>query len=89
MDEASERYFAAFRADMATARAGVPSSYSSVALGHVSPVKNQKQCGEQTEGGVYQSLILGSCTAFANMALIETCFKRKTGAFGQDLFSCI
>ena len=89
MDEASERYFAAFRADMATARAGVPSSYSSVALGHVSPVKNQKQCGEQTESVFYLSALPGSCVAFSNMALIETCFKRKTGAFGKVLFSCI
>jgi len=63
---------------MATSRASVPSSYSSVALGHVSPVKNQKQCG--------------SCVAFSNMALIETCFKRKTGAFGdyseQQMVDC-
>ena len=26
---------------------------------------------------------LGSCVAFANMAAIETCFKKKTGVFGE------
>ena len=25
----------------------------------------------------------GSCVAFANMAAIETCFKKKTGVFGE------
>ena len=56
----------------------VPSSFDSKAKGNVSPVKNQHQCG--------------SCVAFANMALIETCFKKITGVFGdyseQQLVDC-
>ena len=47
-------------------------------LGLVSPVKDQKQCG--------------SCAAFATMALVETCFKKQTGVFGdyseQHLVDC-
>jgi len=50
-------------------RADAPASYSSKDLGYVSPVKNQKQCG--------------SCVAFSNMALVETCFKKVTGVFGD------
>ena len=50
-------------------RAVVPNSYSSVDLGLVSPVKAQKNCG--------------SCVAFSNMALVETCFKKVTGVFGD------
>lgn len=73
-DEASERYFDKFR----FSRSFVPDSYSSVDLGYVSPVKNQKTCG--------------SCVAFANMALIETCFKKLTRVFGdyseQQLLDC-
>jgi len=73
-DEASERYFDKFR----YSRASVPATYDSKALGDVSPVKNQHQCG--------------SCVAFANMALIETCFKKITGVFGdyseQQLVDC-
>jgi len=65
VDERSERYFDQFR----YSRASVPSSYSSVDLGLVSPVKNQKQCG--------------SCVAFSNMAAVETCFKKVTGVFGD------
>merc|ERR1711872_926296 len=38
---------------------------SSVDEGHVTPVRNQKQCG--------------SCVAFSNLAVIETCFKKLTG----------
>jgi len=66
VDPRSERYFDSVR----YSRGGpVPASYSSVDLGLVSPVKNQKQCG--------------SCVAFSNMALVETCFKKVTGKFGD------
>jgi len=74
VDEESERYFDQVRMD----RASVPSSYSSLARGLVSPVKNQQQCG--------------SCVAFASMNCIETCFKKVTGVFGdyseQHLVDC-
>jgi len=70
----SERYFDRFR----YSRASVPSSYSSVDQGHVSPVKNQGQCG--------------SCVAFASMNCVETCFKKITGVFGdyseQQMVDC-
>merc|ERR1712106_394474 len=56
----------------------IPESYSSVDDGNVSPVKEQKECA--------------SCVAFSNMALIETCFKKITGVFGdyseQQLVDC-
>merc|ERR1719266_2471713 len=65
LDERSERYFDRFR----HSRAAAPSSYSSVDLGLVSPVKSQKNCG--------------SCVAFSNMAMVETCFKKVTGVFGD------
>jgi hypothetical protein len=59
-------------------RSFIPESYSSLDLGNVSPVKNQGKCG--------------SCVAFATMALIETCFKKQTGVFGdyseQMLLDC-
>merc|ERR1712079_928069 len=78
VDFASEQYFAEFRRSMKTNRAATPASYDSDALGLVSEVKNQKQCG--------------SCVAFANMAAIETCFKKTTGVFGdyseQQLVDC-
>merc|ERR1719219_2185157 len=74
VDERSERYFDQFR----YSRAAVPSSYSAVDLGLVSPVKSQKQCG--------------SCVAFSNMAMVETCFKKITGVFGdyseQQMVDC-
>merc|ERR550539_272208 len=50
-------------------RDAVPASYSSVDQGYVSPIKNQRQCG--------------SCVAFASGAVIETCFKKKVGVFGD------
>ena len=56
----------------------VPDHYNAVELGYVSEVKNQLSCG--------------SCVAFASMAAIETCFKMKTGIFGdfseQQLIDC-
>jgi len=73
-DEESEKYFDTFR----FSRASVPSSYSSVDRGYVSPVKNQRQCG--------------SCVAFATMNTVETCFKKLTGVFGdyseQQMVDC-
>jgi len=59
-------------------RTEVPESYNSVSLGNVSPVKNQGACG--------------SCVAFATVGIIETCFKRTVGRFGdyseQHLLDC-
>ena len=56
----------------------MPTSFASTEKGNVSPVKNQHQCG--------------TCVAFANIALIETCFKKITGVFGdyseQQLVDC-
>jgi len=50
-------------------RSNVPESYNAVTEGLVSPIRSQGSCG--------------SCVAFATVALIETCFKKVTGKFGD------
>ena len=59
-------------------RQEVPSYYNSISKGHVSPVRKQGGCG--------------SCVAFSTMALVETCFKKIVGKFGdyseQHLLDC-
>jgi len=59
-------------------REAVPEEYNSVEEGISTPVKNQKYCG--------------SCVAFSNIAVIETCFKKLTGVEGdyseQQLVDC-
>jgi len=50
-------------------RSDIPESYNAVAEGLVTPIRNQGACG--------------SCAAFATMALVETCFKKATGKFGD------
>jgi len=56
----------------------VPESYSSADEGLVSPVKNQYKCG--------------ACVAFATAAVLETCYKKVSGVFGdyseQELIDC-
>merc|ERR1712198_483563 len=73
-NEESERYFDKYR----YSRAAVPSSYSSVDEGLVSPIKNQGQCG--------------SCVAFATTNVVETCYRKITGVFGdyseQQMVDC-
>ena len=68
-DEASERFFDAYR----YSRASVPASYNAVTQGLVTPAKNQGECG--------------SCSAFATIAVIETCFAKLLGKyFVHDIF---
>jgi len=59
-------------------RGSTPRSYSAVDEGIVSPIKDQACCG--------------ACGAFATMGVIETCFKKITGVFGdyseQELIDC-
>jgi|ERR1711915_415395 len=59
-------------------RAAVPDYYNAVEEGIVSSVKQQGHCG--------------ACVAFASMSLIETCFKKITGVFGdyseQQMIDC-
>merc|ERR1712198_303126 len=73
-DEESERYFDQYR----YSRASIPSSYSSVDEGLVSPIKSQGQCG--------------SCVAFATTNCVETCYRKITGKFGdyseQQMVDC-
>jgi len=74
VDEASEHHFDQFRYN----RDDPPASYSSVDLGLVTPVRNQRDCG--------------SCTAFASMAALETCFRIQNGVLGdyseQEFVDC-
>ena len=68
-EEASERFFDAYR----YSRASVPASYNAVTQGLVTPAKNQGECG--------------SCSAFATIAVIETCFAKLLGKyFVHDIF---
>ena len=59
-------------------RQEVPTYYNSTSKGLVSPIRKQGGCG--------------SCVAFSTMALVETCFKKIVGKFGdyseQHLLDC-
>jgi len=76
IDEKSKRHFN--RIMYQRTRTSIPQSYSSVDKGLVSPVRHQRNCG--------------SCVAFATAAVIETCYKKKSGVFDdyseQELVDC-
>ena len=77
------------------AKKKIPKAYDAVQQGLVTPVKRQGSCGDKpfydTGCLVFRtphfitkiSLSLGSCTAFATVSVIETCFKKKTGVLGE------
>jgi len=61
----------AFVEKLEEVRGTAPAEWSWVALGAVSSVKNQKQCG--------------SCAAFATIAVIDTCYFQQTNTMYDDL----
>ena len=61
MDPVSEKYFDTFRYSRST----TPANYSSVDLGYVTGVKDQKTCE--------------SCVIFSTIAALEVCIKKLTG----------
>ena len=83
-DKVSERFYRSFYNNRD--RTCLPSSYNSVSRGFISPAKNQRIPDDPREYGC------GSCVAFATLALVETCFKKKVGKFGdyseQHLLDC-
>ena len=60
---------------METNRAAIPKAYDAVQKGLVTSVKNQNCHNCQRS--------CSSCAAHATISVIETCFKKKTGVFGE------